>query len=432
MQDGALRGNLNRGGPMDGGVRHCLKIAGFSVLLLVSVGAPIAQAASFSELILRAFEQLKGQRHEEAVASFEAALELEPASMPARKGLAEACAALGASRLQAGRLREAREFLEKAVDAQPDDAGYHLMLARAIFNSADTRAARAQVDRALELAPGNAAARELSGDLYDREGLLNLAVGEWETAAASGGTHGLAAKIARGRRDMAAEEGMGRESSRYFRVLYEQGVSRELVQAFFEELDRAFDVLHDKLGEYPRDQITVLLFAKADFRSLTGAPEWAGGLYNLYDGKIRIPVGGLQTPEEVSRLRSTLVHEMTHAFVFRMAPLGLPRWFHEGLAKAVEGWDPEKIREFFAEHPAEGIRTLADVERTLLGRGGDVTAGYAAARLAVADLEELRGMGGIRRLIAGVGAGEAFAEVFRDEMRLELAEFEERWRRSFR
>lgn len=429
MQDGAPREDLSRGGPANGGVRHCLMTVGFSVLLLLSVVPPIAHSASFSELILRGFEQLKGQRHEEAAATFAAALELQPESTPARKGLATACAALGVLRLQAGRLREGRELLERAVEAQPDSAGYRVLLARAIFNSADTRAARAEIDRALELAPADAGARELSGDIYDREGLLNLAVGEWEKAAVSGGSHGIAAKIARGRREMAAEEGMGRESSRYFLVLYESGVSSDVVEAFFKELDLAFDVLHDKLGEYPRDQITVLLYAKADFTSVTGAPEWSAG---QYDGKIRIPVGSLASPEESFKLRSTLVHEMTHAFLFRMAPVGLPRWFHEGLAKAIEGWDPGRIRAFFAEHPPEGLETLDDVERTLVGRGGDVTAGYAAARLAVADLEELRGMGGIRRIIAGVGAGEAFAEVFREEMRLEIPEFEDRWRRSFR
>jgi hypothetical protein len=72
------------------------------------------------------------------------------------------------------------------------------------------------------------------------------------------------------------------------------------------------------------------------------------------------------------------------------------------------------------------------VDRALQGRNGDVTYGYAAARLALADLEEMRGFGAVRRLIAGVGAGGSFEEVFRDEMRAEVAEFEERWRKGLR
>jgi hypothetical protein len=223
---------------------------------------------------------------------------------------------------------------------------------------------------------------------------------------------------------MTAEEGMRRESSRHFVVLHEREVPRELVQGFIEELDAAFDALHDRLGEYPRDEITVLLYAKSAFRSVTRAPEWSGG---IYDGKIRVPVGGLATVQEAIGLRATLIHEMTHAFLFRMAPVGLPLWFHEGLATAFEGWDPEAIRARFKERPPEGLATLEDVDRTLRGRGGDVTAGYAAARLAIADIEEMRGFPAVRRIIAGVGAGGAFSDVFRDEVRVDVAEFEERW-----
>ena len=218
---------------------------------------------------------------------------------------------------------------------------------------ADTRAARREIDRALELAPDNAAARELSGDIYDREGQLNLAVGEWEAAAKAGESPALAEKIARGRREMATEEGMERESSRYFVVLYEREVPRELVQGFFKALDQAFDVLHDRLGEYPRDEITVILYARNAFKSITQAPDWSGG---LYDGKIRVPVGGLTTMEEAIGLQAVLVHEMTHAFLYRMAPAGLPLWFNEGLATAFQGWDTGKITGLFFRTPAGGPR----------------------------------------------------------------------------
>jgi Tfp pilus assembly protein PilF len=400
-----------------------------AALLLSALPAPLAGAESFAALVKRGYEQLQRRRFEEAAADFAAALESEPASQPARKGLAQASAELGLAHLRAGRFRQSREWLEKAVEARPEDAGYHLLLAQAIFNGADTRAARSEIDRALELAPDNGAARELSGDIYDREGLLNLAVGEWESAAKAGGSHALVEKIARGRREMAAEEGMERESSRYFVVLYEREVPRELVQGIFKALDTSFDVLHDRLGEYPRSELTVLLYARSAFTSVTRAPDWAGG---LYDGKIRIPVGGLKTVEEAAGLQSVLNHEMTHAFLYQMAPAGLPRWFNEGLATAFQGWESAEIRAYFSDHPPEGLTSLANLDQALLGRRGNVTAAYAAARLAIGEIEEARGFGAVRRIIAGVGAGGAFAEVFRDEVRMELSEFEERWRRNLR
>jgi hypothetical protein len=204
-------------------------------------------------------------------------------------------------------------------------------------------------------------------------------------------------------------------------------VPRPLVRGILELLDKAFNILHERLGEYPRDEIKVILYSKPAFRDITQAPDWAGG---SYDGKIRIPVGGLTTAEEATGLQNILVHEMTHAFLFRMAPAGLPLWFNEGLATTFQGWDPDKVRAWLAGNPAKGLATLSDVDRTLQGRGGNVTAGYVAARLAINDLEQLRGFGAVRRIIAGVGAGQPFEEVFRDEARMEIAEFQERWRRG--
>jgi len=398
-------------------------------VLLVAHPAPTA-AASFSELVKRGFEMLQSQRFEEAVESFGGALAAEPASEPARKGLAEAWASIGASHLRAGRLKQSRDALEKAVEARPERAEYHLWLAQVLFREGDLRAARRETDRALELAPESGPARELSGNLYNREGRLNLAAGEWEAAAQAGGSHALAEKLRRVRRDMAAEQGMERQTSRFFAIQYDRDVPSALVQGFFKVLDEVFNILHDRLGEYPREEIPVILYSQVTYRDVTQAPDWSGG---LFDGRvIRIPVGGLSTVEEATGLLNILTHEMTHAFLYRMAPEGLPRWFEEGLATAFQGRDPARIRAWFAEHPPEGLATLDAVERALLGLGGDVTAAYAAARLAIGDLEEMRGFGAVRRIIAGVGAGQAFEEVFRDEARMSVVEFQDRWSRDWR
>lgn len=397
-----------------------------AVAAVLSIALPICArgAEDAGDPVARGLEHLGSGRLTEAAAALEEALAADPASEPVRTALARVWAGLAAGHLQAGSLPAGRDLLEKAVGLRPEVAEYRLLLAGILFRQNDLRRARAEVDEALDLAPGNATARELSGDLYDREGLLNRAVGEWEEAAVAGGSPALAAKIERGRREIAAEEGMGREASRHFVVLYDRDVPRQLVQGLFEILDQAFNILHDRLGDYPRDEITVILYANVAYRDVTRAPDWAGG---SYDGKIRVPVGGLSTVFDALNLLNVLVHEMTHAFLYRMAPQGLPLWLNEGIATTFEGWDPARVRAWFVEHPAEGLATLADVDRALQGRGGSVNAGYAAARLAVAELEELRGFGAVRRIVAGVGEGRPFMEVFGEEMRLEVPEFEERW-----
>ncbi len=414
---------------MDAGNRTRYRFVAIVVVSLFAFTSPAAGAGNFSELVKNGFEMMRARQYEEAAESFAEALRIEPASEPVRKGLGNARAAIGITHMHAGRLRQARESLEEAVAARPESAEYHLLLAQLLFREGEMRAARREIDEALDLAPDGPAARELSGDLYDREGQLNQAVAEWEAAAKAGGTPVLREKIARGRREMAAEEGMGREVSRFFIILYERDVPQSLVQGFLPLLDTAFNTLHDRLGEYPRDEIKVILYSRVAFKDITQAPDWSGG---AYDGKIRIPVGGIKTVQESAGLLSILVHEMTHAFLYRMAPRGLPLWFNEGLATTFQGWNLEKIHTWFAAHPPDGIATLDDVDRTLRGRGGDVNAGYAAARLAINDLEEVRGFGAVRRIIGGVGEGRPFGEVFQDEVRMDLAEFQERWQKGMR
>ena len=404
-------------------------IGALPALLLIAIPAPAGCAQSFSELVKRGFEQLQSRQFEEAAVDFGLALEIEPASEPARKGLARAFAGLASAiSMPAGSGRAASSSRRPSKPSR--EAPTTICFWPRSFSRGPTPVPPgAKSSVRWSSAPDSAAARELSGDIHDREGRLNLAIGEWEAAARHNGSPGLAGKIARGRREMTAEEGMSRESSRYFVILFEREVPRDLVQGFFKALDQAFDSLHDRLGEYPRDELTVLLYARNAFTSITQAPDWAGG---LYDGKIRIPVGGLKSVEEASGLQSVLVHEMTHAFLYRMAPVGLPLWFNEGLATAFQGWDSAKIRAYFSEHPPEALGSLADVDQALLGRRGDVTAAYAAARLAIGELEEMRGFGAVRRIIAGVGDGIPFADVFRDEARVEVSEFEDRWRRNLR
>ena len=192
-----------------------------------------------------------------------------------RTALARAWAGLAAGHLQAGRLAESREALESAVGLAPGEAAYRVLLAMVLFRQNQLREARRVVDEALELAPGTRGPRALRRPLRSRGPPEpgRRRVGE---AALAGGSHALAGKIERGRREMAVEEGMGRESSRYFVVLYDRDVPQALVKDLFGLLDEAFNVLHDRLGEYPRDEITVILYSRVAFRDVTRMPDWGG------------------------------------------------------------------------------------------------------------------------------------------------------------
>ena len=404
------------------------RLAAFVALCALAIPAAAA-AESFSELIKRGFEQLQSRRFEEAAESLGGALEAEPASEPARKGLAAAWAAIGASHLEAGRLRQSRAALEKAVETRPESAEYHLLLAQALFREGDLRAARRETDLALELAPDSAPARELSGNIYNRQGLLNLAAGEWESAAQAGGSHALAEKLRRVRRDMAAEAGMERQTSRFFAIQHDSDVPAALVQGFFKLLDEAFNTLHDRLGEYPREEIPVVLYSQVTFRDVTLAPDWSGG---LFDGRvIRIPVGGLSSVEEAAGLLGILNHEMTHAFLYRMASKGC----RSGSAR---GWRPRSRggtrRRSARGSPNTRPRVLRR-SRTSTARCGDGggTRWPATSRPGWPSPTWRRRAASTRCGASSAGSATGtIEEVFREEARMSLAEFQDRWIRGLR
>ena len=131
------------------------------------------------------------------------------------------------------------------------------------------------------------------------------------------------------------------EERRYdrFKVMFEGRAEEALAARATEVLKSAFWEIGNKLGAHPDDVVVVMLYTDRQFRDITRAPEWSGGVDH---GRIRIPAAGAsQTPEAFQRV---LIHELTHAIVTSIAPRGVPAWLHEGLAQHFEGKNPDTAR----------------------------------------------------------------------------------------
>jgi len=61
---------------------------------------------------------------------------------------------------------------------------------------------------------------------------------------------------------------------------------------------------------------------------VTLGPDWSGG---LYDGKIRLPVGG--ATELTPQLKGVLFHEYTHVVIQELTRGNVPTWLNEGVAE---------------------------------------------------------------------------------------------------
>lgn len=90
------------------------------------------------------------------------------------------------------------------------------------------------------------------------------------------------------------------------------------------------------LGPLPPDfPMRALLIPKADFRGDSGAPPWAGA---LFDGFVRIPVVIDQLSNfQIQKLGRLARHETAHAYFYAHCGETLPSWLGEGLAQHFEG-----------------------------------------------------------------------------------------------
>ena len=360
----------------------------------------------------------------EAAARFSEALAIDPGFDEARHNLGAALATRGRDELQAGRFDDAREHLERAVTLAPREAPYQVLLASLHYRRGDLYESRQCVDRALELSPGLAGALELSGDLWYQEGSLERARAAWEAGLKASGSrgHALRMKLERLDREAVAEEGFGRDLSRHFTVQFDGPVPAEVARTALRLLEAAYNRLWREFGRPPQHDVPVILYSRTLFDQITLSPGWVAG---SYDGKIRVPVGGLESAADAERLGPILAHELTHAFVRANAPGRLPLWFEEGLAQHFQGVTFEAARQAL-RHEDPGFATLDEVSAALRG-GARVGAAYAAAALAVGEMVRMDGFWLPRRTLEHVAAGRGFPEAFRDAAGITVTEFEERW-----
>ncbi|MCM2257371.1 MAG: hypothetical protein NDJ94_17170 [Vicinamibacteria bacterium] len=290
----------------------------------------------------------------------------------------------------AGRPAQAGQRLRRAADLAPERAEPWLALAHFHLAEARWTEAEASARRSLEL--GGPGRLPLAWALYrqDRNAEAAEALEELLSAGEDPAARALLERLRKQERDEArmAERRDGR-----FTLRFEGHEVADVGEAILDVLDRHRATLAATFLHEPEAPIPVILFSREAYHDATGAPAWSGGAFDASDGRVRIPIGGLDRGLPPG-LDAVLIHELTHAFVADLSKGVCPRDLHEGLAQYLSGQRSD-------------ARTLAALER------GGVAALYAGGLSFVEHLVERRGFGGIRSLL------EAMAET-----RSEQAAFE--------
>jgi tetratricopeptide (TPR) repeat protein len=329
--------------------------------------------------------------------------------------------------LRMGNLYEARRHAEKAVDLSPGNPAHHLLLSSILFRQNNFYYARHAAEKALALDPANYRTHELLGDILYQEGILGQALSRWEEVLRNteASPH-LHRKMEKAKRELKAEEEFDQVGSRNFTVRHDGTAPRVVIRSVLWQLENIYRMLEDEFRDSPPGDNIVILYSRVQFHEITATPRWVGG---SYDGKIRIPVGGLSTEAEAEALGPVLTHELTHAFLRSIVGRRLPLWFEEGLAEHFEGRTAprENSPRHFGEDVREHYKSFQDLNAGLMGRRGPVEAAYNGSALAVERLIEEKGFQTVRRMIEEIVTGKSFEQALEEEAGLSLQEYQVLW-----
>jgi len=212
-------------------------------------------------------------------------------------------------------------------------------------------------ERARKLYPQSAQLASLSGWAHYRLNQLDAAIADLQLAQRLQPSANIATLLEQAKRDKDAEGDFAEGESRHFVLRYHEGASRQLASELIRILEEHFQTLANDLHYTPAAPITVIVYTRQTFRDVTGVPDWAGA---LNDGRIRVPVQGLETvPEALSR---SLKHELTHSFLYQKTQGRCPTWLQEGVAQWMEGRrvgrDAAQLLAMFQSGQGKPLRSL--------------------------------------------------------------------------
>jgi hypothetical protein len=380
---------------------------------------PVTPAANVTALTDEAIRLYAAGQFPRACDRFGRAWEDDPASVARREDVGRCFEGWGWDTLRQGRPEEAMLLFRQGLRQSPDTPGLLRGLGLAAVHAGRADEALAPLEAAAR-ADADAEVRVLLAHLYDRRDDAGRALEHLRAVLGASPGHATARRLLdKIERESRAEAGFRREVTPDFVVKWRAGGPIEARRPLLAGLAAARERVVARLGEAPRQRVTVILYDAAQFQDVARVHGWVTG---LFDGKIRLPAAGALPPRR--ELERILAHEYAHAAIHDLSRGRAPRWLHEGLAQALEGAAPDPLLR------VPGRPTLAGLE-ALLGDPDPARAraGYDIALWVVQDLLDRGGAPAMRALIGGLGRGETIETAVPAVYGLPLAELEHQWRR---
>jgi tetratricopeptide (TPR) repeat protein len=324
----------------------------------------------------------------------------------------------GWNALAAGHADTAAKIFQQAIAIDPNNPELYLGAGTAAFIDRRDDVAQAALERAVQLDPALARARELLGLVQYRRGDLFGAIRTYESLDRSQAHNQQAVeRLERWRRELDLHNRMDTIVGSAFTVSFEGERDADLAARVLESLERATSRISSVLS-YPLRPVPVVLYTGQQFHDITRSPSWAAG---AYDGTIRIPIrGALSTPGELDRV---IAHEFTHAVIHGLAPRGVPTWLNEGLATVLEREGADAV----PDDPGRSIpQPRLGSLRASFGpmSPAEAKVAYATSARAVRWLIENAGSFAVVNLLRDVNDGVTFERAFMNRIQRSVASFE--------
>jgi len=181
----------------------------------------------------------------------------------------------------------------------------------------------------------NPLAYELLGDINNMQQELDEAKMNYQIAYNLNSSDRIRGKIEKLSKEKQVDKKLKTYKEEHFIIKYNNQEQSMEGFALRELLRKTYRQISQDFAYYFKHKVVVLLYDEQDFKNITNAPHWVGG---LYDGKVRMPIKKIGFSD--LDLKALTTHEVTHAFVAFMSAKRAPAWINEGLAE----YEESKIR----------------------------------------------------------------------------------------
>lgn len=354
-------------------------------------------------------------------------LSTSPADARARTELIQALNSVAWLQLTQGDLPGARSSLEEALNLNRRDPAIASNLAVVYLRMGNYRPAEDLLKAAIDLDRNNQETHYLLGATYYSQEKLTQAIDEWTAGLRLGPHPEMSRSLDKAQKEARVHDQLGELESTHFILRYDQKVSdQRLGQEILTTLEQLYGQLSTELTSRPPATIAVILYPNQSFFDITRAASWTGA---MFDGKIRVPTKGLSSI--TAELKSTLKHELTHAFISAL-PQDCPAWFNEGVAQIEEGQSAASYRKSLAQmRQTDRLIPLKNLEQsfTSLPEAAAEIA-YAEGLSATEFLVARFGKGSIRSILELMAQNYNFENAFKTALRVSVDEFELSWERD--